>query len=352
MGKNATQPSNRENATAAGNTSPLLEVRDLHVEFSAASGPVRPLDGVNFYINRGETFAVLGESGSGKSVTAQAIMGLLPTPAGRITGGQILYEGVDLSALPISEVRKLCGTKIAMVFQDPLSSLNPVFKVGIQIGESLRRRRGASRSEARKKAIELMERVGIPEAHRRVDDYPHQFSGGMRQRVMIAMALSLEPELLIADEPTTALDVTIQAQIMDLLADLQSERGMAMMLISHDLGVVADVASRVGIMYAGRIVETGMIRDVYDTPAHPYTEGLLASIPSSANAGQRLTPIVGSPPSLLALPSGCKFHPRCPYATDLCQREEPLLRHPKGWPISQQTACHWTEEVLSNVPTD
>jgi oligopeptide transport system ATP-binding protein len=327
---------------------PLLEVRDLHVQIRTRAGVITPLDGVNFSINRGETVAILGESGSGKSVTALAIMGLLPSPAGKITSGQIVYDGRDLAAMPVSEVRKLCGTEIAMIFQDPLSSLNPVFRVGAQIAEPFRRRRGMSRAESRARAIELMDRVGIPEAKRRVDDYPHQFSGGMRQRVMIAMALALEPTLLIADEPTTALDVTVQAQIMELLAGLQRERGMAMMLITHDLGVVADVAQRAAIMYAGRIVETGGIRDVYDTPAHPYTEGLLASIPSATATRERLTPIVGSPPNLLDVPPGCPFNPRCPYAVDRCREERPELRHPAGWPAGQLAACHRTEEVLSH----
>lgn len=346
MSNTISQPTAQPRPVSAG--SPLLEVKNLRVQFRTRAGVVTPLDGVNFSINRGETVAILGESGSGKSVTAQAIMGLLPSPAGKITGGQIIYDGKDLAAMRISEVRKLCGTEIAMIFQDPLSSLNPVFRVGAQIAEPFRRRRGMSRAESRAQAIELMERVGIPEAKRRVDDYPHQFSGGMRQRVMIAMALALEPTLLIADEPTTALDVTVQAQIMDLLASLQRERGMAMMLITHDLGVVADVAKRTAIMYAGRIVETGVIRDVYDTPAHPYTEGLLASIPSAAGIGERLTPIVGSPPNLLAVPVGCPFNPRCPYAVDRCREERPELRHPGGWPEGQLAACHRTEEVLSH----
>ena len=328
--------------------SPLLSVEALRVEFSTNAGTVRALDGVTLHVDRGETLAVLGESGSGKSVTAQAIMALLPKTSGRIAGGRIVYDGVDLASQPIDVVRKRCGTEIAMVSQDPLSSLNPVFRVGVQVAEPFRRRRGLGRRPARRLALELLERVGIPNAERRLDDYPHQFSGGQRQRIMIAIALALGPDLLIADEPTTALDVTVQAQIMALLADLQRERGMAMMLITHDLGVVADIAKRVAIMYAGRVVETGPIRDVYDNPAHPYTEGLLGSIPSEGQPGVRLNPIKGSPPSLLAVPSGCPFHPRCVYRADRCVAEVPVARQPEGWPEGHLAACHRTEEVLAH----
>ncbi|GAB3805145.1 ABC transporter ATP-binding protein [Micromonospora zhanjiangensis] len=286
-------------------------------------------------------------------------MGLVPHPAGRVTGGQIHYAGSDLLARPRAQTRRLNGTELAMVFQDPLSSLNPVFRVGAQIGELFRRRQGASRAEARRKAIELMDRVGIPAAARRVDDYPHQFSGGMRQRVMIAMALALRPRLLIADEPTTALDVTVQAQIMALLAELKAEHRMAMILISHDLGVVAGVADRVMIMYAGRVVETGGLREVYDTMGHPYTRGLMASIPDLDGPRERLVPIPGAPPDLMRLPSGCPFRPRCAFATDVCATERPDLApvpgpgavdgglpSPAG---SHRAACHHTKEVLADV---
>ncbi len=327
---------------------PLLSVQDLTVQFGTRAGTITAVDRVSLDVAEGETLAVLGETGSGKSALAQALMGLVPGPAGRVVSGRINYDGTDLLARPRSYTRRLCGTELAMVFQDPLSSLNPVLRVGVQIGELFRRRRGASRAEARRKAIELMERVGIPAAARRVDDYPHQFSGGMRQRVMIAMALALRPRLLIADEPTTALDVTVQAQIMQLLADLKAEHRMSLILISHDLGLVAGVADRVMLMYAGRVVETGELREVYQTLAHPYTRGLMASIPGLAGPRERLTPITGSPPDLLRLPSGCRFRPRCGFATEACRASQPdLLPVPTG-PESHRAACHHAEEVVAD----
>jgi oligopeptide transport system ATP-binding protein len=328
---------------------PLLSVQDLTVQFRTRAGTVTAVDRVSFDLAEGETLAILGETGSGKSVTAQALMGLVPRPAGQVTGGPIRYDGTDLLARSRSDARRLNGTELAMVFQDPLSSLNPVFRVGAQIGELFRRRRGASRSQARRKAIELMERVGIPAAARRVDDYPHQFSGGMRQRVMIAMALALQPRLLIADEPTTALDVTVQAQIMALLAELKAEHRMAMILISHDLGVVAGVADRVMLMYAGRVVETGDLREVYETTGHPYTRGLMASIPELGGARERLVPIPGSPPDLLRLPGGCPFRPRCDFATDICGTNRPDLAQVPTRPESHLAACHHAKEVLADV---
>ena len=342
------QPMTESPAGAATQAEPLLQVEDLRVSFSTPRGRVTAVNGLSFEINPGETVAVLGESGSGKSVTAQTIMGLLPRHSSRIDSGRVLYRGVDLLTKPIEYTRKLCGPEIAMVFQDPLSSLNPVFRVGQQIGEMLRRQTGASRRECRDHAIELMRRVGIPAAEKRVDDYPHQFSGGMRQRVMIAMALSRSPRLLIADEPTTALDVTVQAQIMALLGRLQEEEGMALMLITHDLGVVADVADRAVLMYAGNAVETGPIREVYDHGAHPYSVGLMASVPDLLDRQERLTPIKGSPPDLLNLPSGCPFHPRCPFATQTCVEVTPPLRPAPGRPAGHDTACHHAEEVLSH----
>ncbi|HET6738836.1 MAG TPA: ABC transporter ATP-binding protein [Kribbella sp.] len=315
----------------------MLSVRDLRVEFATAGGMVAAVDGASFDVAAGETVALLGESGSGKSVTAQAVLGIVPKPAGRITGGSITYEDRDLLAPGVA--KSLRGREIAMVFQDPLSSLNPVFRVGTQIAEMFRRHRGASRRQARAAALELMQRVGIPAASKRLDDYPHQFSGGMRQRVMIAMALALSPRLLIADEPTTALDVTVQAQIMELLTRLQAEEGMSLVLITHDLGVVAGVADRVVLMYAGRVVETGPLREVYEHSAHPYTSGLMASVPALDGARSRLTPIQGTPPDLLALPTGCPFRPRCPHADALCADVEPDLE-PLPTTSLHQAACH------------
>ncbi|MFF0344462.1 ABC transporter ATP-binding protein [Kribbella sp. NPDC004875] len=325
----------------------LLSVRDLRVEFATSGGVVTAVDGASFEVGAGETVALLGESGSGKSVTAQAVMGIVPKPAGRVSGGSITYDDRDL--LAPGTAKGLRGREIAMVFQDPLSSLNPVFRVGAQIGEMFRRHRGASRKEARAAALELMQRVGIPAASKRLDDYPHQFSGGMRQRVMIAMALALSPRLLIADEPTTALDVTVQAQIMDLLTRLQAEEGMSLVLITHDLGVVADVADRVVLMYAGRVVETGPLREVYEHSGHPYTSGLMGSVPALDGPRDRLVPIQGSPPDLLALPSGCSFRPRCQYADALCAEAEPALRQLADRPATHLAACHHPEGALADV---
>ncbi len=321
----------------------LLEVEDLIVEFRTDYGIVHAVNGVSFSLDARETLAILGESGSGKSVSAQAIMGILDTPPGFIRRGRILYRGVDLLVIPESERRKVRGQKIAMVFQDALSALNPVFSVGFQIAEMFRVHRGVSRDEGKRKAIELMERVRIPSARERVGDYPHQFSGGMRQRVMIAIALALDPDILIADEPTTALDVTVQAQVMELLAELQEETAMGLILITHDLGVVADVADRVAVMYAGKVVETGSIFDVYADPAHPYTQGLMASSPRLDQKGSKLTPIVGAPPNLMHVPPGCSFHPRCPYARERCTHEVPPLYEVSP---SRRSACHYYEEVM------
>jgi oligopeptide transport system ATP-binding protein len=321
----------------------LLDVNDLAVEFHTAYGVVNAVNGITYKLDAGETLAILGESGSGKSVSAQAIMGIIDIPPGRISKGEILYRGVDLLKLPEAERRKSRGDKIAMIFQDALTALNPVFSVGWQIGEMFRVHRGLSWDESKKKAAELMDRVKIPSAKERVNDYPHQFSGGMRQRVMIAMALSLDPEILIADEPTTALDVTVQAQIMELLAELQEQTGMGLILITHDLGVVADVSDRVCVMYAGKIVETGSVYDIYKNPAHPYTEGLMNSIPRLDQKGQMLEPITGSPPNLMHIPSGCPFHPRCPYAREVCVQDEPPLYEVTP---TRRSACHFWEEVI------
>ncbi|MDH6705218.1 oligopeptide transport system ATP-binding protein [Kitasatospora sp. MAA19] len=329
---------------------PLLEVKDLHVEFHTRDGVAKAVNGVNYSVAAGETLAVLGESGSGKSVTAQTIMGILDMPPGKVTQGEILYRGQDMLKMGNEERRKIRGQKIAMIFQDALSSLNPVLSVGYQLGEMFRVHQGASKKEAKEKAIELMDRVRIPAARQRVGDYPHQFSGGMRQRIMIAMALSLEPDLIIADEPTTALDVTVQAQVMDLLAELQAEYNMGLILITHDLGVVADVADKIAVMYAGRIVETAPVHELYANPAHPYTKGLLRSIPRLDQKGQELYAIKGLPPNLLKVPTGCAFNPRCDVATDLCRTETPELHHvtdKDGKELTgRRSACHLWKETL------
>ncbi|MEU8260029.1 ABC transporter ATP-binding protein [Micromonospora sp. NPDC048999] len=329
-------------ATPAPPGGHLLEVRDLHIEFRTNEGVAKVINGVSYHLDPGETLAVLGESGSGKSVTAQAIMGILDTPPAHIRSGQILYQGRDLLTRSEEERRQVRGKEIAMIFQDALSALNPVFPVGWQIGETLRQREGMSRADARRRAVELMDLVKIPAAAKRLGDYPHQFSGGMRQRVMIAMALALNPRVLIADEPTTALDVTVQAQIMDLLADLRRDLDMAMILITHDLGVVAGVADRIAVMYAGRIVEHADVRSLYRTPAHPYTKGLLASIPRLDVRGQALSTIKGLPPNLMRIPSGCPFHPRCPYAQQVCVDEVPRDLTLGG---GRTSACHFAQEV-------
>ncbi|MFE2815555.1 ABC transporter ATP-binding protein [Streptomyces nigra] len=321
----------------------LLDVRDLKVEFRTRDGIARAVNGVSFGVDAGETLAVLGESGSGKSVTAQAVMGILDSPPGRITAGEVLFQGRDLLRLNEDERRRVRGAGMAMIFQDALSSLNPVLTVGDQLGEMFVVHRGMSRKDARAKAVELMDQVRIPGARERVKQYPHQFSGGMRQRIMIAMAIALEPALIIADEPTTALDVTVQAQVMDLLAELRREYKMALVLITHDLGVVADVADRIAVMYAGRIVESAPVQDIYKAPAHPYTRGLLESVPRLDLKGRELTAISGLPPNLTRIPPGCAFHPRCPMARDVCRTDEPPL-----YEVSETrgSACHFRTECL------
>ncbi|MGW8761839.1 ABC transporter ATP-binding protein [Streptomyces sp. NPDC055815] len=324
----------------------LLEVRDLHVEFHTRDGVAKAVNGVNYSVDAGETLAVLGESGSGKSVTAQAIMGILDIPPGKISNGEILFQGQDLLKLKEEERRKVRGAKMAMIFQDALSSLNPVISVGDQLGEMFQVHRGMSRKDSKAKAVELMDRVRIPAAKERVGQYPHQFSGGMRQRIMIAMALALEPELIIADEPTTALDVTVQAQVMDLLAELQRELNMGLILITHDLGVVADVADKIAVMYAGKIVEQAPVHEIYKAPAHPYTRGLLDSIPRLDQKGQELYAIKGLPPNLLAIPSGCSFNPRCPLARDRCRTDVPPLYDVTESPVPRASACHFWKECL------
>lgn len=322
----------------------LLDVDDLFVEFHTDDGVARAINGVSFQLHQGETLAILGESGSGKSVTAQAIMGILDMPPAKIPHGEIRYCGVDLLGLNEEQRRKTRGPEISMIFQDALSSLNPVFPVGWQIGEMFRKHRGMNKSDAYAEAVRLMERVHIPAARQRVKAFPHQFSGGMRQRIMIAMAIALDPAVLIADEPTTALDVTVQAQIMNLLQELQEEREMGLILITHDLGVVADVADNIAVMYAGRIMERAEVHELYRQPAHAYTRGLLDSIPRLDAKGQTLYAIGGLPPNLLRMPSGCEFHPRCRFAHDDCRQERPeLIEQLPG----RFTACLYWQDVMA-----
>ena len=325
----------------------LLEVEDLQVEFRTRDGVSRAINGVSFTLREGETLAILGESGSGKSVTAQAIMGILDTPPGFVTGGEIRYCGENVLDMPADRQRSLRGPEISMVFQDALSSLNPVFPVGWQIAEMFRQHRGMNKTDSLEQAMRLMDRVQIPGARQRVKAFPHQFSGGMRQRIMIAMAIALDPAVLIADEPTTALDVTVQAQIMALLKELQAERQMGLILITHDLGVVADVADRIAVMYAGRIVEHADVFELYARPSHPYSKGLLESIPRLDQKGLELAAIGGLPPNLMRIPPGCSFHPRCRYAQDVCRVDPPPPLREVGH--HRWSACHFAEDVLAGT---
>jgi oligopeptide transport system ATP-binding protein len=317
---------------------PLLSVRGLTTRFRTERGTVTAVDDVSFDVHAGETVAIVGESGSGKSVTALSILRLIPDPPGRIVGGQILFDGTDLLGLDDRGIRAIRGNRIAMIFQEPMSSLNPAITVGRQIGEPVNLHRGTPWAQALERARELLGMVRIPDAAARVNAYPHQFSGGMRQRAMIAMALACEPQLIIADEPTTALDVTVQAQILDLLQDLARQANSALILITHDLGVVARYANRVIVMYGGRVVETAPAATLYAKPAHPYTRGLMASIPRlDGDTRQRLVPIEGSPPDLSALPPGCAFAPRCKLASERCRTERPVLRQIG---VNHHKACH------------
>ena len=314
----------------------LLEVEDLHVSFKTEDGVVQAVRGVSFQVDAGQTLGIVGESGSGKSVSTQTIMGL--TRGARISG-RAMFEGRDLLTLRREELQKIRGAEIAMIFQDPLSSLHPYYRVGWQIIEMIRQHdHTMSKEKARQRAVELLKMVGIPQPDRRVDDYPHQFSGGMRQRAMIAMAMSLNPKLLIADEPTTALDVTVQAQVLKVIRGLQEEFGTAVILITHDLGVVAGVADDVQVMYAGAVMETADLRATFLAHHHPYTEGLLLSLPAYGGERERLRPITGQPPSLINLPGGCPFHPRCPYVLDRCRTEVPPLA-PVGNDSTHLSAC-------------
>ncbi|MFI1336351.1 ABC transporter ATP-binding protein [Streptomyces sp. NPDC020845] len=325
-------------AAAAG---AALEVEGLRVELRTASGTVRAVDDVSFSVRKGRTLALLGESGCGKSMTALSIAGLLD-PVAEVTEGSVRVSGTDVLRLSPAGRRKLAGPGLSIVFQDALTALNPVQPVGRQLAEPFRIHRGLSRREAKEKAIELMTRVGIPEPRLRARSYPHQFSGGMRQRLLIAMAVALDPDVLIADEPTTALDVTVQAQIMRLLRDLQTERDMAIVLITHDLAVVAQRADDVVVMYAGNVVETGPVQEVFTRPRHPYTKGLLDSVPEHAVRGRPLPAVPGSPPELSAVPSGCVFQARCPLARERCAQERP---HLVSVDASRSAACHFSEEL-------
>ena len=306
-------------------TESILKVESLQTTFFTKAGPLRAVDGVSYDVPKGKTLGIVGESGCGKSVTSFSILGLLSAP-GRVTSGRILFKDQDLLAIEPAQMRKIRGKQIAMIFQEPMTALNPVLTINYQIGEQLITHEGVSKAEARNRAIELLHEVGIPSPERRVDDYPHQLSGGMRQRAMIAMALSCKPELLIADEPTTALDVTIQAQILDLLQRLQSEHQMAVQFITHDLGVISEIADRVIVMYAGTVVEEADADQLFAHPRHPYTVGLLHSIPAIDKTEKRLSTIPGSVPSLLDLPAGCRFVNRCSRATEQCRLEVPTLR--------------------------
>jgi oligopeptide/dipeptide ABC transporter ATP-binding protein len=327
-------------------TDRLLTVNDLKTHFRTSEGVFPAVDGVSFHMDKGETVGLVGESGCGKSVTALSLLGLVPDPPGRIVGGQIIFQGRDIVALPADERRHIRGNRIAMIFQEPMTSLNPVYTVGMQLMEPLRFHRGLSKGEARAGAIEALKQVGIPAPERRIDDYPHQLSGGMRQRVMIAMALTCEPRLLIADEPTTALDVTIQAQILELLKTIKKTFGTAILMITHDLGVIAETAQRVIVMYAGKIVEEAPVRDIFKTPLHPYTQGLLASIPRIDAAVARLSTIEGVVPNPLHYPAGCRFQPRCPRAMTRCAAHEPPLvaagpgRRVACWLAGKEVAGH------------
>jgi oligopeptide/dipeptide ABC transporter ATP-binding protein len=328
---------------------PLLELRDLKTWFWTDEGVAKAVDGVSYAIWPGETLGVVGESGCGKSVTALSVMRLIPDPPGKIAGGQILLKGQDLVTLPEAEMRKVRGKRIGMIFQEPMTSLNPVFTIGDQIAEAVLLHQDVTKEQAWQRAIEMLRRVKIPSPERRAEEYPHQMSGGMRQRVMIAMALACDPELLIADEPTTALDVTIQAQILQLIRELQREMGMAVLLITHDLGVVAQTAHHVCVMYAGKVVEYSRTRELFKNPRHPYTVGLFQSIPKLGHQRRRLDVIPGRVPSALEFPKGCRFHNRCPFATERCVTEEPNLQEIGTKSETHTVACHHWEKVSAEA---
>ena len=325
----------------------LLEVRDLRTEFNSEGGIVKAVDGVSYDLQEGETLGLVGESGCGKSVSALSMLQLIPNPPGRIVGGEVIFEGQDLLQLSEREMRRIRGNKIAMIFQEPMTSLNPVLTIGRQLTETVEIHMGYSPEAAVRRSVELLEMVGIPDAKSRLSNYPHQFSGGMRQRVMIAIALSCNPRLLLADEATTALDVTIQAQILELIKELSSELGTAVIIITHNLGVVARYADRVNVMYAGKIIERGTADEIYETPKHPYTRGLLGSVPRlDVDRETRLASIEGMPPDLDRLPPGCAFVPRCPHADDHCRASVPPLESKDGGP--HVYAC-WKGHLLDSL---
>jgi len=321
---------------------PILKIKDLKVHFDTDEGLVKAVDGVDLEMMKGTTLALVGESGCGKSVTSMSILRLIPSPPGRIAGGEIIYKGTNLLELSNKEMEAIRGNEISMIFQEPMTSLNPVFTIGDQIKEAIMLHQKKNNDEAGKLVIEILDKVGIPSPDIRINDYPHQMSGGMKQRVMIAMALSCNPEILIADEPTTALDVTIQAQILDLMKSLQDELGMSTLLITHDLGIVSSIASHVAIMYASKIVEYGQLGDIFENPHHPYTLGLFTSIPVIGEKKENLYVIPGNVPNPLAFPEGCKFWPRCVFAEDICKSQEPSLEE-----VSQghTVACHFKKKI-------
>ncbi len=328
-------------------TEPVLEIDNLVVEFDTTDGVVHAVDGVSYSVSPGETLGVVGESGSGKSVTVMSALGLIQMPPGRIVSGEVRYKGRNLIGLPIDELRKVRNKEIGMVFQDPMTSLNPVFTVGEQIAEALLEHNSSmTDTEARSRTVELLDRVGVPSPDRRYDQYPHEYSGGMRQRAMIAMAIANDPAVIIADEPTTALDVTIQAQVLDVLKEATRDTGSALVLITHDLGVVAEMVDKMVVMYGGKVVERGPVEEIFHAPRHPYTLGLMMSLPRLTGEITKLLPIPGNPPSLINLPSGCSFHPRCRLfqGRSVCRTDVPEL--PGG---SRAAACHFTDEMVLEV---
>ena len=334
--------------TGSAVTGPMLQVRDLHVQITSQRGLVRAVDGVSFEVARGDALGIVGESGSGKSMTLRAILGVLP-PEAHVTSGQVLLDGQDLVPLRQSDLNRIRGPKMSMIFQEPMSALNPVMRVGPQIAEGPLVHLGVSRSKAAERALDLMRRVGIPDPERRFRAYPHEFSGGMRQRVMIAIALACEPEIILCDEPTTALDVTIQDQILRLLAGLCRETGVSLIFVTHDLPVVAQICQQVAVMYGGRLVETGPGREVLIDPRHPYTLGLVRSAPDFDNVRESLVPIPGSPPSLVSPPEGCRFHPRCKFAEEDCLVTEPPLKVLGG---GRATACLHHERTIESLEAE